>query len=304
MRTYCQTSRGFILVVVLLVSTLFLSAAVSFAWFARQEMRRVSSDEFATTSRGLAVMAAKEASGWIAEDSEEYDSRHRPLYSGTMPIRMDYGDFLVSLSISPLDDKIPINGMFLPDGATLKNEYAYPWARAWGNIDPELAPLVLDFMDQDRDIRPGSREDDSFPNRSISDLGELLWMPDMTRLEIYGSSSSELAADRYFTVYGAAGININMAPPEVLAILDPGIGDDVIERLVEFRNQNNIKNADDLSKIAGFSSTSVTRLKNVINYKSEFYLVSINVAKTGEERNFEAVLRRKGDGCAVVNWRE
>jgi len=304
MRTYCRASRGFILVTVLLVSTIFLSVAVSYAWFARQEMRRVSGEEFAVISRGLAIMASREAASWITGDEAEYDSRRRPLYSGAIPFKLDYGDYQVTISITPLDDKIPINGLFLPDGVTLKNEYAYPWGMAWSFIGPEFAPLVLDFLDSDRSIRPGSREDVSFPNRPISDLGELLWLPELTRDKIYASGDTEIAADRYFTVYGASGININMAPLEVLSILDPGIGEDMAMRLAEFRNQNDIKNQDDLAKINGFSSTAVTRLKNVIHYKSEYFRVSMAVAGKSRERSFETVLRRSGDSCVLINWRE
>ncbi|MDR2780639.1 MAG: hypothetical protein LBB28_05895, partial [Synergistaceae bacterium] len=101
----------------LLISALFLSAAVSYAWFARQEMRRVSSDEFASVSRGLAVIACREVSGLIAADNGECDSRHERLYSGE-PFGMNYGEFLVLATITPLDDKIPVNGLFLPDGVT------------------------------------------------------------------------------------------------------------------------------------------------------------------------------------------
>ena len=109
MRNSCRTSEpGFILVTVLLISTLFLSAAVAYAMFARQEMRRVASEEFAESSRTLAVMACREAGGWIASDAGESDSRHKPLYSGN-PIKLNYGDYTVYAVITPRDDKIPIN---------------------------------------------------------------------------------------------------------------------------------------------------------------------------------------------------
>ncbi|MDR1509901.1 MAG: general secretion pathway protein GspK [Synergistaceae bacterium] len=288
---------------VLLISALFLSAAVSYAWFARQEMRRASAEEFASVSRGLAVIACREVSGWIASDGGDSDSRHERLYSGE-PLGMDYGEFLVSVTITPLDDKIPINGLFLPDGVTMKNEYAYPWNQILGALGVKNASVILDFMDADHDARSGSREDEIFANRPVSDLSELLWLPEMTRGTLYSGVSSDVAMDGFFTVYGGSGININMAPAPVIAALDPGIGSDVAEAVAVFRLNNEIKNAEDLGSVAGFSSTAITRLKNVLNYKSDFFLVRLTIEHRTVARNFEAIVKRGGNGCEIINWRE
>jgi type II secretory pathway component PulK len=304
MRNCCRASRkGFILVTVLLISTLFLSAAVSYAWFARQEMRRVSYDEFAAVSRGLAIMACGEVSEWIAADGGECDSKHERLYSGE-PLEMNYGEFDVSVTITPLDDKIPVNGLFLPDGVTMKNEYVYPWNQIMGALGVDGAPAVLDFLDGDSDARPGSREESYFANRQISDLSELLWLPEITRSMLHTGVGSGAGIDSFFTVYGNAGININMAPVHVMAVLDPGIGPDVAEAAAAYRLSNEIKGPEDLENIVGFSSTAITRLKNVINYKSEFFSVRLTAKRSSDARNFEAVLRRGEGGCEIVNWRE
>jgi type II secretory pathway component PulK len=304
MRNFYRTSeRGFILVTVLLISTLFLSAAVAYAVFARQEMRRVASDEFAVLSRALAVIVCREAGMWIAADKGESDSRRETLYSGE-PAGMDYGDYGVNVLITPLDDKIPINSLLLPDGTTIKNEYAYAWNLAWANLGFERVPPVLDFLDSNREIRQGSREDDYFPNRPIGDLSELTRLPEIGREKLYAGISEDVAIESYFTVYGGEGININVAPIRVIMTLDPGIGPDVAEAIVAFRLESDIKDASDLGKIAGFSSTVATRLKNVINYKSNYFLVVLQIDRGTFSRNFEAILRRSGDGFEIVKWRE
>jgi hypothetical protein len=290
-------------VTVLLISALFLSAAVSYAWFARQEMRRASSEEFALTARGLAVIACREVAGLIASDNGECDSRHERLYSGE-PFGMDYGEFLVSAVITPLDDKIPINGLFLPDGVTMKNEYIYPWNQIWSALGVKNASVILDFLDSDSDARSGSREDESFANKPISDLSELLWLPEVTRGMLYSGVSSDMAIDRFFTVHGNAGININMAPVPVIAALDPGTGSDVAEAVAAFRLGREIRNGEDLESVVGFSSTAITRLKNVLNYKSEFFSVNFKIERQAAARNFETIVKRGGNGCEIISWRE
>ena len=298
-----RRARGFILVTVLLISALFLGLATSYATFARREMRRVSDEEFATTTRALAVMACREVGGWIAADSGESDSRHEPLYSGE-PIKLDYGDYSVYATTSPLDDRLPINGMLLPDGATMKNEYSYPWSVAWSSLGYKTPPPVLDFIDADANARQGSREDDYFPNGKLSDLSELLLLPEIERAKLYSSVGGEAAVDSYFTVYGDEGINVNMAPAHVIAALDPGIGADVAEAVAAFRMERPINGEADLKSVAGFSISVATRLKNVIHYKSNFFLVALRVERGTFVRNFEAVVRRGGGGFNVVNWRE
>ena len=288
---------------VLLVSTLFLGAAVSFAMFARYEAARVSSEEFAAVTRGLAMIALKEASEAIVLDDGPSDSRVERIYSGE-PFELDFSDFTARITIDPLDGHIPINGLLLPDGVTIKNEYAYPWALALGALNMEnLAPVILDFIDADTVPRAGGRETDDFPNRRLSGLSELLRLPEITGGILYSNGTGP-ALDDFFTAHGDSGININMAPGCVIAILDPGIGADTAERIVESWAETVMTGPDDLVKIPGISNTLITRLKNVINYKSLYFRVHIEVIGRNGARNFEITVRREQDGCSVINWRE
>jgi hypothetical protein len=304
MRKRCRASeRGFILVVVLFVSSLFLGTAVSFALFARNEAARVFAEEFAAVTRGIAMIAQREACEAIALDDGPGDSRIERIYSGR-PMELDFSDFTAQVTIEPLDGKIPINGLLLPDGVTVKNEYSYPWARALEELDMEpLAPVILDFLDADASPRAGGREDEDFPNRPLSDLSELLRLPEITGGVLY-SNGTRPALEDFFTVHGDSGININMAPAWVIAILDPGIGADTAERIAETREENALTGPDDLAKIPGISNTMTTRLKNVINYKSLYFRVHIKVIGRGGERNFAITSRREQGGCSVINWRE
>jgi hypothetical protein len=282
-----------------------LGSATSYAWFARQEMRRVSDEEFAMVSRGLAMIACQEAAEWIAGDKNEYDSRHELFYSPNFPLEMFYGEWLVSIKIDPQDDRISINDIFLPDGITMKNEYTYAWQQIWRMVaNDEIAVLLQDYLDKDTTPRPGGREDTYFPNRKISDFSELLRLPEIKPAILYSRSSAEMKVDSFFTIYGDDKININLVPKEVLAILDPDIGSDAAESIAEYRIENDIKNARDLVKIPGFPQTAGTRLNSVIGYKSNYFLVRMNVQLDSRERNFHVMLKRGEGKCQIVYWRE
>jgi type II secretory pathway component PulK len=301
----CRSSRGFILVVVMFMSVLILSAATSLAWFARLEMRRVADEEFAMVSRSLVDVVRLKVSGWIAGDSNEYDSSLEPLYSGEFPLSLSFNDWDVSIKITPLDSKFSINGIFLPDGITLRGELEYPWNRIWERLDAVLlSTVILDFLDKDNLPRPGSREEDFFLNRKISDMSELLNLPEVTPGLLYEDVSERTAIDEFFTIYADDKININLATEQVLGVLDSQIDLGTINSILTFRAAENIKDSKDLVRIPGFPVSATARLNNVIGYKSSYFVIDMKVEHANSERNFKIFLKRTGKTCQIINWRE
>ena len=285
-----------------MISTLFLSVAVAYAMFARLEMRRVASEEFAGAARAAAIIASREARTWIAQKTGS-DSRHDYLFSGS-PVKLNYDDYSVYITLTPLDDKIPINGLLLPDGITMKNEYLYAWNMAWSSLDFRTPPPVLEFISPVVELMPDGNEEIYYPNKPLSDISELMRLPEIDRGRLYAGVSADLAIDSYFTVYGKDRININMASPVVLRILDPGIGPDVADAIAAYRLENPLKDAGDLENIIGFSSSVATRLRNVINYTSNFFLLNLRVERGTGTRSFEAIILKNGGNAEIVNWME
>lgn len=297
---------GFILVTVLFISTLLLSAAATFAWFARQEMRRASHEEFALVSRSLASVACRIVGSWIANDSNNYDSEVELLYMSDYPFLLFFGDWEVTAKITPQDRLIPINGLFLPDGVTMRTEFEYAWQEFWGLMgNDQLSWLILDFLDSDTEARPGSVEEEFFVNRKIGHLSELLRIERVEKDMIYAQPESDaMTFDRFFTVYGDEKVNVNLAPKEILAALDTEIGPDVAEAIIDFRSENKIESEKDLVRIPGFPMAAHTRLANVLAYKSDHFLLDMKVANGSRERNFSIMLRRSGQTCQILSWGE
>lgn len=309
MRAGCRDSegreRGFILVAVLFITTLLLGAATSFAVFARNEMRRVSDEEFTIKARSLAAVTAASVSKWIAADNNEFDSARELLYNPSFPKMLKYGDWMVAIRIIPQGGLININSIFLPDGITIRKEYEYPWNEIWGLLNrDDTARLVLDFLDRDTNARVGSREEEHYPNRNISDLSELLHLPDVDKKLLFGDKPRDVSLSRFFTVYGSETININVAPPELLALLDTDIGVERAKSIVQYRSRSNIKSKEDLMKIPGFPKAVITRINGIIGYNSTYFMVRLKVQGNKKERNFVIMMKRSPDQCEIVNWRE
>lgn len=308
MRPGFRSSReGFILLTVLMIVTLLLSSATAFTWFARQEIRRASGEEFAMKARSLAMVAAGEVAEWIAADANEYDSRREAIYSPLVPKILQYDKWAVIVDIVPQDHLIPLNALFLPDGVTLRSEYEHSWRTTWELLGrSELGDLVLDYLDRDTISRTGSREEEYFPNRAISDLSELLRLPEIDEKIIYGDADNPFSLDKVFSVWGGETVNINLAPAIVLSMLDEDLDESKIESLIAFRNRNNIRSFADLLKAPGFPRGFRARMEGVIGYKSTYFAVDMTVLDgEGRERNFSAVMKREGGTrCKIVSWRE
>jgi hypothetical protein len=287
-----------------MVTVLFLGAAVSFATFARSQIRRASDEEFALRARSLAVIACGFVSELIAGDNNGYDSPREVFYSPEAVLLLPFGDWEVNIGIMPQDALIPINTPFLPDGVTVRQEYEHLWSQVWTLLGASNAGvLALDFLDADVEPRVGSREDGYFPNKKISDMSEFLRLPEIEPELLYGSSS-DLGLNNFFTVRGEESINVNVAPREVLAVLDPDLGPDAADAIIVYREDNDIKSASDLNKIPGLSPAAVARLDKILTGGSNYFLVRIGVRYENNERNFVILLKRGGAKCQVVNWRE
>lgn len=311
MRPGCRRSEtsgeeGFILVTVLMISTLLLSSAVSFAWFARQEMRRAAGEEFTLVSRSLAQVALQTVSEWIGGDNNAYDSELEIIYNPMIPLVLPFDDWYVVVNIVPQDRLFSINDIFLPDGVTMRHELEYPWDEVWTRVgNDDLKVLVLDFLDTNEEARPGSKEEDYYVNRAIDDLSELLRLEDITPAILYQNPDEPRPTlDQYFTVFGGEKINVNLAPREVLSILDKDIGTDVADSIIRYRGEAFITSEKDLIKIPGFPVSATSKLKGIIGFKSNYFLVELKVVHFERERTFSVMLSRSGNFCQIVHWRE
>lgn len=304
-RSY-STSKGFILISVLISVTLLLTSATAFSWFARNEIKRAEAISFIARSRSAAEIACLDASKKIAKDKNGYDSRSEPLYAYNGLTKSKIADFDLEVAIEPLDDKIPINGILLPDRVTLRSEYEVAWKRIWEYVGfPWLSAIVLDFIDADSSQKLQGGEREASINRELTDLAELRLINEIDDGVLLGTKDIPGGLSRYLTIYGKEKVNINTASPEVLAIMDERLDIAQARNFVAMRMMYPIKSLDDLKKIPGIPLNVITKLSNVISFESSYFRLKIKVsAGDKKERNFRIILKRENDSCSVVRWEE
>ena len=299
-----RKSSGFILVSVMIASATLLTAATAFAWFARTEARAEAARERIYRFRNAAQIAVNIMSRRIAEDRNGYDGPTESLYDPYEHVKLEIGDYTAEVQVRPLNDKIPISGLLLPDGVTPRSEYETAWENVWEALElPRLAWEVVDFIDADTDQRLGGAERDTNINRMISDLSELRAMPEITDGVLWGTDEIPGGLARYVTVVGGEKINVNVAAPEVLAVLDDALTPSHARSIAAYRLVNPIKDMEGLRNVPGFPASLTTKLANIIGFESTHFLLSVKVSDgAGNVRNYRAVVERGGSGA--YSWEE
>lgn len=299
-----RKSSGFILVSVMIASATLLTAATAFAWFARTEARAEAARERIYRFRNAAQIAVNIMSRRIAEDRNGYDGPTESLYDPYEHVKLEIGDYTAKVQVRPLNDKIPISGLLLPDGVTPRSEYETAWENVWEALElPRLAWEVVDFIDADTDQRLGGAERDTNINRMISDLSELRAMPEITDGVLWGTDEIPGGLARYVTVVGGEKINVNVAAPEVLAVLDDALTPSHARSIAAYRLVNPIKDMEGLRNVPGFPASLTTKLANIIGFESTHFLLSVKVSDgAGNVRNYRVVVERGGSGA--YSWEE
>ena len=302
-----RKSKGFIFIAVLFSLTLLLTAATAFAWFARAESKREAARENILKCRGVAETAAEIVGERIAADRNGYDGFDEPLYAPGGSIRFRIGEYAVTVHITPLGGKMPLNALLLPDRVTVREEYKNAWNAIWEEAGhEELAQRVIDFMDADASQKLGGAEDENNINRPVVDLCELKAVPGVDDDLLWGGRERPGGAARYLEALDGQKININVAEAEMIAKLDPGITIDTARLVAASRLSSPLKSIEDLRRVPGFPAALATKLANVIGYESAFFLLETNVtAGSGTAaRNYRITMRRTENKCIIEKWEE
>ena len=287
-----------------MLGTLLISCATAFTWFVRLQVRGVLRERVALTNRSMAqlisravIIAISEASGRTSADS----LTQAWFKAMTLNFPADeIGRWVIQ--VTPLDDKLPIRNLFLPDGNTFRIELSAPWEDMWDALrHRELAVPVLDFLDRNDKGRVGSVERENFLNRAPLDMSEFLAMEGMTRGILYGEEGNLGLAD-FCTIWSDGKINLNVAPPHVLELL-PGLNRVQAGQIVEYRSQRALEGMSDVQSIPGFTAKTVMQLTNLAVFKSRYFALHIEfLDESPGGTAFDIIFDRTAR--KVVRWEE
>jgi len=295
--------RVLVLLSVLLVSLFLLAASTGFAVFARRSVRAFDGQRRTFTARMVCEAALPAAKALIGLHPGK---AHAPGDDVFAPRTLAFPEagVTVEMTIIPLNDRFPLNGIFLPDGRTVRSELAGPWRRLWRQAGAEnLEAVVLDFLDGDGEPRLGGGERDGYLNRPLLSLEELLFVPGMTADILYGTEGRP-GIGPLVTLRSDGKINANTAPAEVLALLD-GLDGNIAAELVRARETRVFSSTAVLSSVPSFPASARAQLMNAVSFTSSHFRVSFLVEfADGQKTPLEVILEQKGAVTDTVRWEE
>lgn len=161
-----------------------------------------------------------------------------------------------------------------------------------------LVANLIDYMDPDSDSYQdpnftagieANLPKDSFPNRVIDRVSELAGVPGFTphRMQVL---------EPFLTANDDSRINVNFAPPQVLAALDPLIGSRQIEDIIEYRGspQGPFSYSDGKFAQVINDSTLYNNISPIIGYNSRYFTIIAKVEFGTQAFFARALITRDG----------
>ena len=288
-----------------MLGVMLISCATAFSWFVRQQVRGTGRERILLTNRSLAQVLTTAVMNLMYEVSTKvkYDSPTQKWFQ-PLVIPVDNSEVWM-IKVTPLDDKIPLRNLFLPDGNTLRRELTDIWHNMLDKLNcTALENILLDFFDRNNRPRVGSVELDTFINRGPYDISELLILSKDIPYELIYSSEGSIGFDDYCTVFSDGQFNLNVAPLHVMELL-PGLDvTGLAARVEQVRREKALTSMQDIASLPGASSKTSTMLTNIACFKSRYFQLDIQcISMEGEDgTSFEIVFDRTTR--KVVRWEE
>ncbi len=293
------------LISVLMLGVLLISCATAFSVFVRNQVRTVWREVDGIKSRSMTLVLVNAVTSLLSEITSQtkYDSLTQRWYQPFVFNVPEIGIYM--LQVTPLDDKIPLRQLFLPDGNTLRREMTEVWRQMWDKLKHRnLEMITLDFFDRNTRARMGSSERDNFINRGPYDISELLLLsPDINAEILYGDGVNMGLSD-YCTLYSEGKINLNVAPVHVLELI-PGLdAGGLAESIVEYRTENAITSLSDVQKIPGASARTSNRIMNIAGFRSRYFSIKLECMSTENKAVSSYSIIYDRTTKLIVKWEE
>lgn len=298
-----RRERGVALITVILVVALATSTAAFMAWQQQLEVWRVENLRDQAQASAIAHAAVDWARAILADDARDNN--------------VDYlgENWATALKVLPVEQGQIAGGIADQQGLFNLNNLARGeediavFRRLLGmlRLPMELADAVADWVDANAEPRlPGGAEDTYYlsleppyraANRPLSGVDGLY------RLKGFDRATVEKLRPFVTALPQPTPVNVNTAPPEVLAALFPELPLESAKELVEARKKNHFKNQADFRGRVPAGQSGQMR-DTVFSVNSSYFLVTGRASFGRVRSGWQALLERRGNGWPLVVWRK
>jgi len=259
-----------VLVIVAVVSAITADVAMNQQLWLSQAQNQKDRAQAEWVNRGAqqyaAMMMDRDKRDNQVDDLDEAWAKPIP------PLQAEGG--AVTVSIEDLEGRFNLNSLY--QGGKYNADYGAVFRRllAEKGINENLLDALLDWMDKDSNTRPGGAEDDYYQNLTPGYRAANQAMLSARELLLIKGFTPESAGKLDALVVALpqpTPININTAPPEVLAALFEGMPIEEAKHIVEYREKQPFQQVAELKK--AIQGTYPMPKESLLTTTSEYFLV-------------------------------
>ncbi len=306
-----RNEKGFALIITLVVSALLVALV---AEFVNEVYVDTSSRQNFVDAQQASLLAESGIAGGIkllqfTMASQGFTSLLDPW---AKPLKLDDEQGSIEVTIEDEAAKINLNSIAGSNGNFI--DAYYPIATRFlkkAGLSPDLCDGIADWVDTNDEPKPAGAETTYYRSLQPPYSAKNGWFDTVDELRLVkGFDAKTMERLRPFiTVFAdslpgsPAPININTAPPEILAALDEGLSDDLVARIVDYRKTTPFKSPADILKVAGLDKIGIA-LQTRIQTRSTVYRLVSRGQVHETARIIEAVVRINGNQATMLYWRE
>lgn len=298
--------KGFALVIALVITTALTVAALELTRESRLALRLSANYQDRTKARLAAMDGLLIAARTLLKDDPEYDGPEDAWALLTLeanPAKAKLNGFRVGIWDEAA--RLPLNNL-----APGKSDNPEGWQDMMGRLfvllgrDPAAVAPLLDWLDPDDDPRSGGAEIGDYPlgmkprNGPLWDIRELELIKGFTdhlaHQTIEGVSLGQLISD-----HGQKGMNINTMPEILIKALAEGMGQSLVDQILDLRADEGFKALVGLKELAGMDDPLYAEITPYLDVKSTIFRVR-SIGRWGRaEKALEVIFERTGGKVRV-----
>lgn len=294
-------SRGLALVTALLVVAIAASLAAFVAFGQQLWLRQMQNMSDRARADFLERGAVAWAASIFADDTNATDNLGEP-WARPIPVLPVPGGAIRG-AVEDAQARFNLNNLYSGESASQQDIESFRRLLTELTLDPGLSDALLDWIDPDsQTTAPSGAEDIDYlqldpPYRAAN---QPLASVDELRL-VRGFTPEVIETLRpYVTVIPVrTDVNVNTAPPRVIAALVPGLGVTQVEQVIADRERTPF---EDIGKFSALLPKEIAVPKAGLGVKTGYFLVMLDIVMGRHQRRTEALVARTGgaEGASLV----
>jgi general secretion pathway protein K len=299
-----QRQRGAAVIVALLIVALATTAAVAALQQQDLALRQLATARDYEQATWVLKGGAHWARSILYEDGRNSAMDHgRELWaSGLPPTDIEQGT--VSGEIGDQQGLFNVNNLALQGKPSARDIEAFERLLEASGLNPGLAQAIADWIDADEEAQPGTGAEDNYylrlparyraANQPVVELSELLRVRGMDEASLARLRGIATALPR------RTPVNVNLASPELLYAMIPGLTLEEARALASTRAQSPFRNLKEFE--ARLPRRDLKWIEGTLSVESSYFLVRGRSTVGKADVRMEALLQRERGSMPIVLW--